>query len=227
MSAGDPHVVKVKLLLCGNPAVGKSCLSTRFVDNVFDEASTVTVAAETFRFVYAPTDLPMNAVDPDTNRVFERTSVQLNIWDCPGQVNLLTATPSALRNADAAFLCFDVTSRTSFDAVPQWAQLVQRYSPDCICIIIGTKADLNRERTVLPADADEAARRLRMPFFETSAKDASNVTQTFLFIAENLRRRWYANRPREDRARKDDPPPRVVLSPNSDPVARSSKGCPC
>lgn len=55
-------------------------------------------------------------------------------------------------------------------------------------IIVGNKCDLKPKRKVSEEEGVELARRLRCPFFETSALTAHNVDEAFFALVRLLRR---------------------------------------
>ena len=192
----NENIVNFKVVLAGNAACGKTSLVRQFVDGQFGDTS-ATAGPEVSCFVYDPAELISPQLDGAAAELFAKTTVRLNTWDLPGQTSLAEATPMSLRNADCAFICFDITNRLSFDQVEKWLELVRRQSPNVMPILVGCKCDLDEARVISKPDADAAARSMNLAYFETSAKSNDNVQSTFKFVAVSLRQRWYASRPKQ------------------------------
>lgn len=107
-------------------------------------------------------------------------------WDASGHARFRTVTAAHYRGAAGAIIVFDVTNRDSFDSVKDWAALVSdRAGTDTPCILVGNKVDLGK-RIVTEEDAKNVAANLRIPYFETSAKLDSGVTDIFNGITKKM-----------------------------------------
>lgn len=159
-----------KLVLIGDSGVGKSCLLLRFADDSFTESYISTIGVD-FRF--------------RTVKVGEKY-VKLQIWDTAGQERFRTITSAYYRGADGIIMTYDVTNKDSFDHVQDWLQEVNRYANEGTCkLLIGNKSD-REDKAVTTTEGEEFAKKLNMPFLETSAKTAANVEAAFLAMASEL-----------------------------------------
>lgn len=159
-----------KLVLIGDSGVGKSCLLLRFADDSFTESYISTIGVD-FRF--------------RTVKVGEKY-VKLQIWDTAGQERFRTITSAYYRGADGIIMTYDVTNQDSFDHVQDWLQEVNRYANEGTCkLLIGNKSD-REDKVVTTEVGSEFAKKLEMPFLETSAKTAANVEAAFLEMASQL-----------------------------------------
>lgn len=93
------------------------------------------------------------------------------------------------RGADSCVLVFDITDAKSFDNLENWmdeflVHAAPRNPESFPFVVLGNKADLGKRRQVSTAKAKAwCASKGNLPFFETSAKEASNVEQgNFLVI---------------------------------------------
>lgn len=160
-----------KLVLIGDSGVGKSCLLLRFADNAFTESYISTIGVD-FRF---------RTVKVDKN------TVKLQIWDTAGQERFRTITSAYYRGADGIIMVYDVTNQESFNHVADWLTEVNRYASEGTCkLLVGNKSDRTDSRVVSTEDAQAYAENLNIPFLETSAKNADNVEQAFLTMAQEL-----------------------------------------
>jgi small GTP-binding protein len=157
----------IKLLLIGESAVGKSCLLLRFAENKFQESFLSTIGI----------DFKVRHVE------INDAKVKLQIWDTAGQEKFRTITKAYYRGAHGIMLIFDVTQVDTFNQTRQWMQSIHENVQDPVAIIlIGNKVD-KEDRKVSQEQAQALANEFKIEYYETSAKDGSNVEQTFFQLA--------------------------------------------
>ena len=90
-------------------------------------------------------------------------------------------TISHLRNADGAFIVYDITNEYSFQNVEYWHEQIKLSSNDDIIIyLLGNKRDLQRNRVIQDMRGFNKAKKLGMnKFIEVSAKTKENLMETF------------------------------------------------
>lgn len=115
-------------------------------------------------------------------------TIRFQLWDTAGQERFRTLIPSYIRDSAVTIIVYDVTSRTSFDAVDRWVEDVHRErGEDVIICLVGNKSDLSEAREVSPAEGEAKARSLSASvFLETSARSGANVKALFQQIAGAL-----------------------------------------
>jgi len=157
-----------KLLLIGDSGVGKSCLLLRFADDFYTEAYISTIGVE----------FKIRTVE------IEGKLIKLQIWDTAGQERFRTITSSYYRGAHGIIVVYDVMDPASFYAVERWlSEIKSLAAPDVIKMMVGNKNDMPL-KNVSFAEAKEFADNHNIPFFETSAKDNSNVEQAFIDLTK-------------------------------------------
>lgn len=85
---------------------------------------------------------------------------------------------------------YDITKRTTFLSLQKWIEEVRRYtSSNVIVSLIGNKCDLTDQREVEPDEPQSFCRYVPEIMFvmETSAKDNTNVEDTFRSLATELK----------------------------------------
>lgn len=148
----------VKLVLLGEPGVGKSSLVSRLggEDLPFEED-------------YTPTPGP----EITTRHITVRgNKVKVQMWDASGDDlmhNSAVCVP-VMQRMNAALVVYDVTMQPSFDSIDTWLRLLQSQAgSEVMVMIVGNKTDL-QSRAVSAEQARQQAERLRIPYMEVSAK---------------------------------------------------------
>jgi len=161
-----------KVIINGNCGVGKTSLLVRFVDDAYTETNKpLTINADFKTKVLAN----FNSGGKD---------IKLTIFDTAGQEKFRTITSSFYRGAAGAMLCYDISSRDTFDAMQLWIEDTQRYLQDVPRVIIGNKLDLERE--VKEEEGQALAKKLNSSFFETSCKTGENVEEAFFALVRAM-----------------------------------------
>lgn len=111
----------------------------------------------------------------------------LSIWDTVGQERHRSLVTNYVRDSHGALICYDITNEDSFSEIEYWWKFVKDNGlPDSAKILVGTKTDLEEHRQVPKSSGKALAQKLRVPFFETSAKDSYNVEATFRTLAAKI-----------------------------------------
>ncbi|NMC04401.1 MAG: GTP-binding protein [Candidatus Lokiarchaeota archaeon] len=177
MSSSSATSFKVKLLLCGPAAVGKTSLIKRFVKNAFQGDYKLTIG-----------------VDILTKDVMMRNQevATLSIWDVGGQKRFEFIRTTFYKGASGAILVFDLTRAETYQEVTEkWAPELIRNCGQIPFILIGNKADLVEKvgRVMDPQEAVNWANANGSIYLETSALGGQNVDEAFIEITERMRAR--------------------------------------
>ncbi|CAA2966259.1 GTP-binding YPTM2 [Olea europaea subsp. europaea] len=149
----------------------------------------------------------------------EGKTIKLQIWDTAGQERFRTITSSYYRGAHGIIVVYDVTDQDSFNNVKQWLNEIDRYAGDNVNkLLVGNKCDLTDQKVVSSDTAKAFADELGIPFMEASAKNATNVEETFMAMAAAIKNRM-ASQPGMNNAR----PPTVQIKGH--PVNQKSGCC--
>jgi len=161
------HDILTKVIIIGDAAVGKSCLTEVWVDSDFDCNTQGTIGI----------DVRIKNVNIDGK------IVKVQVWDTAGQERYRNITKGYYRGADGMILAFDVTDRKSFNRLGYWLKEVLKVSRDFPKIIVGNKVDLVSAREVSAEEAQEKCEEWGIQYIETSAKKNLNVDHAFLEIS--------------------------------------------
>ncbi|OII71007.1 RAS family protein SEC4 [Cryptosporidium andersoni] len=168
----------IKLLLLGDSAVGKSSLLLRFCENKFENSFVLTIGV----------DFKSKIIELNGKKL------KLQVWDTAGQERFRTITPAYFRSAMGVILVYDITNIETFNNLSYWMKNLEEYANINVQkILVGNKCDLNSQRQVSEQRGKELAQEYKIPFFETSAKLDSSVTEAFSCIAEEIKQKFFSD----------------------------------
>ncbi|UCC18238.1 MAG: GTP-binding protein [Promethearchaeota archaeon] len=163
-----------KIIVIGDPAVGKTSLLTNF-------------CGDKFNFEYVPTVGVNITKEPVTIKddMGKDITVNLMVWDIAGQPQFYMLHRPYFNGADGMMLVYDITRSSSFSNINNWFSTSVKYGLSGIPrILIGNKIDLKDERKIILPMAEHLSEKIDAPFFETSALTGENVSLIFQKIAE-------------------------------------------
>eukprot|EP00035_Acanthoeca_spectabilis_P021134 m.436521 g.436521 ORF g.436521 m.436521 type:complete len:216 (+) comp17987_c0_seq1:247-894(+) len=167
-----PH----KILVIGEPGIGKTSLIRRYVDNVFDKNYTATLGV----------DFALKVVPWDNNM-----QIQLQLWDIAGQERFSSMTRVYYKQATACVIIFDITRLPTLKAVARWKNDLDGKASlpngDPIpCLLVANKCDL-AERPIPKEDIQQLCDEHGfIGWIETSAKEDVNVSKAMRYLIEHI-----------------------------------------
>ncbi|KRW98601.1 P-loop containing nucleoside triphosphate hydrolase [Pseudocohnilembus persalinus] len=163
-----------KLLLIGNSGVGKSCMLMRYSENSFTNNFYNTIGV----------DFKIKSLQ------IEDRNIKLQIWDTAGQDRFRTITNSYYRGAHGILIVYDITDKESFENVRTWCSEIEKHAQENVNkMLVGNKCDQQEKRQVTYDQGMELAKQFKMPYMETSAKNAHNIDLCFTTITRNILQR--------------------------------------
>ncbi|XP_078371271.1 ras-related protein Rab-9A-like [Oculina patagonica] len=165
----------LKVVLLGDGGVGKSSLMNRFVSGKFDSQSFHTIGVE-----FLNKDVSV-----------EGQSYTLQIWDTAGQERFKSLRTPFYRGSDLCLLVYAVDDVQSFKNLAMWRKEFLYYADvrekdNFPFILLGNKIDVN-ERVVSQEEVHRFCKDMGgIPYYETSAKDATNVDVAFNAAVKRL-----------------------------------------
>ena len=179
MSApGVPRIKKplLKVILVGASGVGKTSLIGAYFKQPFDNQTEPTVAP-----AYSSTDIKRE----------DGIVVSLQIWDTAGQERFYSVSKLFFRDADVAFVCFEIYDKQSTDAIEEWIKRVKQEVPGCKIILVGTKSDLQTPESIEKWNETERPQiKEKYPDYDiilTSAVSKDGIQETFLAAAQQYK----------------------------------------
>ena len=150
-----------KLIVVGDPAVGKTSTILRYTDNAFQRSYISTIGA----------NLSIKDIE------FEGEIIELVVYDLAGQAKYSAIRDQFYQKTNAIIMIFDITNKTSFESMPKWYADLQKSLTnfkDIPLILCGNKADLSDIRVIPEQSAIEYAKQLNIKYFEISALTGQN-----------------------------------------------------
>ncbi len=154
---------RLKIVVCGDPAVGKTTLINKFSTQEFIDDYKMTVGFQISKI----------------ERNIDGQDVQFMIYDIAGQERFKIMRHRFYAGADGCMVVFDLTNKESLKNIEMWYKECHNLSENdnVKFMLIGNKDDL--ERNVPNEIPEKVSQILKIPYFETSAKTGSNVDQIF------------------------------------------------
>ena len=163
----------VKMCVFGGGGVGKSASTIRFTRNQFI-------------YEYDPT------IEDNYRKqcLVDNEVSMIDIVDLSGEEEYAALREQLIRNVKGYMLVYSITSRSSLDELSGIREQILRvrdldYVP---MVVIGNKCDLEMNRQVSFEEGKELATLFECPFFETSAKEGTNIEEAFLQLLREIRK---------------------------------------
>lgn len=163
----------MKLIVCGDYAVGKTSLIVRLVDDSFKENYIATLGVN---------------ITKKTVQIGENLKVNFLLWDVSGQIKQMA--PYRKRfyaGANAIFIVIDKTRKESLQNIGIWLDDISSEIGESIPkILVANKNDLVDSIEVSTDEIRNKAEELKIEYIETSAKTGENVIEAFKFIGMKI-----------------------------------------
>jgi small GTP-binding protein len=166
-------ILKYKVVLAGEGAVGKTTLINRFVTGSFSTDYKATIGVQIF-----------------SKKLFIKgQEVNLQIWDIAGQTLFRKFRTRFFANARGALLVFDLTVPASLYYLRQWISDIKQITKEIPFVLIGNKNDLTNLQAISAEDITEFLMKNNSDvkaYYDTSALTGENVEQSFHDLVRNM-----------------------------------------
>ncbi len=163
-----------KIIVIGDPAVGKTSLLNNFIKKKFTTQYLPTVGVNILKYILQ-----------FETKEGEKTEVNLMFWDIAGQPQFYMIHKPYYQGANGIILVFDITRSSTFSNVNNWFNEAVKFGLSSVPrLLVGNKIDLKDERKIIVPMSEHLSKKLNAPYFETSAKTGVNVPNIFHKITE-------------------------------------------
>ncbi len=165
------HIYRFKVVVLGDPEVGKTSMILRFTENVFRKTYIMSIGVNV------------------TTKLIELGDalVEFVVWDIAGQSKFDLARRSFYEGASGQLIVFDLTRPNTFESVAKWHRDIKlSLKKDIPGFVIGNKSDLIGRIAVSRDEIDPCMKELTLEYIETSALTGKNVQAAFIKLAQKL-----------------------------------------
>ncbi|MBN3283476.1 RAB38 protein, partial [Polyodon spathula] len=167
-----------KILVIGDLGVGKTSIIKRYVHQHYSQNYRATIGV----------DFALKVLNWDADTV-----VRLQLWDIAGQERFGNMTRVYYREAMGAFIVFDVSRLSTFDAVTKWkedldSKLTLSNGKPISAVLLANKCDQGREMFTNNGIKMEQFCKDNgfVGWFETSAKDNVNIDEAANCLVKHI-----------------------------------------
>ncbi|MHC1592062.1 MAG: Rab family GTPase [Candidatus Helarchaeales archaeon] len=158
-----------KVIVIGDPSVGKTSLIRRYSDDKFDSSYLPTIGA----------DFNLKIVE------LQDMEVVLTIWDIGGHDRFGAIRSFYYQGSHAGVLVLDRSRKETYESIPKWKEDLEKGAKAGIpCVLMANKSDLPESKLIPESEISELASKLGVKYFLTSAKDGTNVAAAFEELAK-------------------------------------------
>ncbi|XP_072423607.1 ras-related protein Rab-32-like [Chiloscyllium punctatum] len=175
-AGGSEHLFKV--LVIGELGVGKTSIIKRYVHRLFSHNYRATIGV----------DFALKVLNWDTS-----TLIRLQLWDIAGQERFGNMTRVYYKEAVGAFVVFDVSRHSTFDAVLKWksdldSKVKLPNGKPIPAVLLANKCDQQWDGLDnSPATMDRYCKDNGfIAWYETSAKENINIDEATRFLVKNI-----------------------------------------
>jgi len=166
----DIMIFKWKIVILGDPSVGKTSLVRHFCDEYFRENYLSTIGVSFLRKELSIQDY----------------KVTLQLWDIGGQsIFGGKLRENYLRGAHGALILFDLTEKSTLMHLPEWYENLISTTSEIPIILIGNKCDLPYKEKIV-SRAERLAKKYGAPLYITSAKTGKNMIEVFYTLTKKV-----------------------------------------
>ena len=175
---GQQHLIKMakKVVLIGDPAVGKTSLIKKYVQDVFDDRYLNTIGAKVMK----------KNVGVKHAKTGDIVDLKLILWDIAGQETFSTVKRAYYKGASGAVVVCDVTRRETMEHMHKWIENLFDVSGVVPVYILVNKSDLEKQAAFTLEEVKKEFLPYEAPILPSSAKTGHNVELVFHELGKSI-----------------------------------------
>lgn len=159
------NIYKYKIVFLGETSVGKSSITSRYVQEEYNEFQEPTIGAAFL------------AKTVET----ENGTIKFEIWDTAGQERYNALAPMYYRGANVAIVVYDVTNPDTLSKAKNWVNELKIKVDNIYIVLVGNKCDLGNK--INNSYLEEYLDRNKINHYLSSAKENINIKNIFNDLA--------------------------------------------
>ncbi len=166
----------LKIIVIGEPAVGKTSLVKKFISGQFSKDYRSSIGTNIFT---------------KELKLEKNIDIKIQLWDIAGQERWISMRPSYYSGAKGIIIVGDLTRRKTFDQIEKfWIPDVKQYCAQAPIILLANKNDLGTE--ISEKEIFSLEKKINaISIIRTSAKTGENVELVFKLISEEAVKVFY------------------------------------
>ena len=171
------ELVRMKICMAGEAAVGKTSLIRRYVLDEYDDRYIATLG----------TKITKKSLTVRSRSGSGLVPVTVILWDIMGTSTLRELLKEAYyHGAQGILAVMDLTRRETLPALDEWARSIRSVAGDIPTYGVVNKEDLAANRAVSQADLEAFFAKRTWPWSYTSAKTGTGVEESFHGLVEKI-----------------------------------------
>ncbi|KAL3853525.1 hypothetical protein ACJMK2_017060 [Sinanodonta woodiana] len=168
--------VLFKVLIIGDPTVGKTSFVQRYVNNSYRRDYKMTIGV----------DFALKVIKWSDNQ-----NIKLQLWDIAGQERFTSMTRVYYKDAHACIVMFDLTQRTTFQNAVKWkkdldTKCTLKDGSFVPCLLLANKCDLSSRDVEQGEIEDMCKEHDFVGWTETSVKENLMIEESMRFLVEEM-----------------------------------------
>ena len=164
----NTYYITFKILLIGDPYVGKTNIITQAISQKFNEEYKETNGFKLYTY----------------NIILNNKIIKLQVYDTSGNLNYKNLISNFYKKASLIILVYSIDNKISFHNIKNWLNEIKNKNKNVKYVILGNKSDLYERQVSIQEGIIFAKENNSILFSECSAKNYEKVSDIFINITK-------------------------------------------